>query len=150
MTQFLHPCRCLCFEFSQITRTTPRRWMILHLSQIFLTEARTFINSFSNSKLLEKCRPSRARLSCLPTQRFRAGLTHSAPLALELAALSGAKARISNNPYGPTKVGPWYMSSRSTSFSRFTNFSTSPKILPFQSDQTFAALATNQAKGQEL
>src|SRR6185437_6466228 len=40
----IYPCRCLCFEFSQITRTTPLRCTILHLSQIFLTDALTFIN----------------------------------------------------------------------------------------------------------
>src|ERR1041384_1038314 len=38
-----YPCLCLCFEFSQITRTTPLRCTILHLSQIFFTDALTFI-----------------------------------------------------------------------------------------------------------
>ena len=38
-----YPCRCLCFEFVQITRTTPRRRTTLHLSQMRLTDALTFI-----------------------------------------------------------------------------------------------------------
>src|SRR5262252_2372281 len=41
--QSFYPCLCLCFEFSQITRTTPLRCTILHLSQIFFTDARTFM-----------------------------------------------------------------------------------------------------------
>jgi hypothetical protein len=38
----IYPCRCLCLGFSQMTRITPFRFTILHLSQIFLTEALTF------------------------------------------------------------------------------------------------------------
>jgi hypothetical protein len=34
----------LCFWFEQITRTTPRRRTILHLSQIRFTDARTFMS----------------------------------------------------------------------------------------------------------
>jgi len=37
------PLRCLCFGFSQITRTTPFRRMTLHLTQNFRTDGLTFI-----------------------------------------------------------------------------------------------------------
>ena len=37
------PCFCLCFGFSQITRNIPLRLMILHFSQIFLIDDRTFM-----------------------------------------------------------------------------------------------------------
>ncbi len=40
-----YPWRCLWRGFSQMIRTTPFRRMILHLSQIFFTEALTFILS---------------------------------------------------------------------------------------------------------
>jgi len=41
----LQPCRCLCFGFSQITRTTPWRRIILHFGHIFFTDGLTFMVS---------------------------------------------------------------------------------------------------------
>jgi len=37
-----YPCLCLCLARSQITLTTPRRLIILHLLHIFFTDDRTF------------------------------------------------------------------------------------------------------------
>jgi hypothetical protein len=45
LSAFSYPCLCLCFWFEQITRTTPRRRTILHLSHMRLTDALTFIVS---------------------------------------------------------------------------------------------------------
>src|SRR5262245_55738865 len=42
-----YPCLCLCFAFVQMTRTTPRRRTTLHLSQIRLTDALTFMLSYA-------------------------------------------------------------------------------------------------------
>jgi len=48
-----HPCLCLCLGSPlQITRMTPLRFTILHLSQRFFTEALTFIPRSSLPKLL--------------------------------------------------------------------------------------------------
>jgi len=43
LSLIVYPWRCLCFGFSQITRTTPFRRMILHFSQIAFTDGLTFI-----------------------------------------------------------------------------------------------------------
>jgi len=48
----IYPCLCLCLGFSQITRITPFRFTILHLSQIFLTDALTFTASTSITQKL--------------------------------------------------------------------------------------------------
>lgn len=53
-----YPCRCLCFGFGQITRTTPWRRTILHLSQILFTDARTFIDVTSLQNLLDDSSPA--------------------------------------------------------------------------------------------
>src|SRR5687768_12225939 len=42
MRAMVYPCRCLCLGVTQITRTTPRRRMTRHLSQMTFTEALTF------------------------------------------------------------------------------------------------------------
>jgi len=54
----------LCFAFSQITRTTPRRLMTLHFTQIFFTDARTFIRYCPSPRI-----QSRPRFS-LSSQAF--------------------------------------------------------------------------------
>ena len=51
-----YPCLCLCFGFSQITRILPFLLMTLHLSQIGLTDALTFIKILSfRKKSIAKC-----------------------------------------------------------------------------------------------
>lgn len=40
-----YPCLCLCLGLTQIILTTPRRFTILHLSHLTLTEALTFMTS---------------------------------------------------------------------------------------------------------
>ena len=58
--RFLQPCRCLWRGSEQITRTTRLRRMILHLRQIFFTDAWTLM-SFSYGG----CRPGgRATDAC--------------------------------------------------------------------------------------
>src|SRR5581483_3554819 len=94
----VHPCRCLCFEFSQITRTTPLRWMTLHLSQIFFTDARTFISFVASGQL--PVAPSFAR----PDSRGRLSLRVTC-IDTRFVRGSGRRAKVPPLPYLPEEYG---------------------------------------------
>jgi hypothetical protein len=71
----------LCFAFVQITRTTPRRRTILHLSQIFLTDALTFTVSLSCWLMAYGLSlPDNSSASEIPRGQF-----HNHPIAYEHA-----------------------------------------------------------------
>jgi len=71
-----YPCLCLCFGFSQMTRTTRFRFTILHLSQIFLTEALTF-----------------TLFTCLEEIIFELSNSLSHPFALRVRDRSGSETK---------------------------------------------------------
>jgi hypothetical protein len=58
----------LCFAFSQITRTTPRRVITLHFTQIFFTDARTFMTLLPFFALKKSARNLMCKLSALSFQ----------------------------------------------------------------------------------
>ena len=64
-----YPCRCLCFAFVQMMRTTPRRRTTLHLSQIFFTDALTFMMSMPSRRSGHAARPAGSSPGRLDRQR---------------------------------------------------------------------------------
>lgn len=105
------PWRCLCFGLMQITRTTPSRLMILHLSQIFLTLALTFMglstsippSKVFSARIRRAIRHEPPRRQNLPQGRFRI-IPTSLPIPLRLAGLNPQTA-LNFSPLEPSLVG---------------------------------------------
>src|ERR1051325_755972 len=96
MRAMSYPCLCLCLALVQITRTTPFRRTTLHLSQIFRTDARTFIGSF-RSRLPNDPSPRRVARRQLDDHP----ISDEHPHEIALATAGTLSADVGRNPVLP-------------------------------------------------